>query len=330
MQLKDIFQPIEKELKEVSGALASSLSKSKNESILKIGRFLLETPGKRLRPALVILSAKATSTYHSPITGNQLTQIASAMELIHAASLIHDDVIDHASLRHNKSTINYKWGNDVSIALGDYLYSVAFELISICGNTGILQCISSATKSMCEGELIQVCERDDLALLRERYITIVKKKTASLFIASCRAGAILADAKLSYKDAVSEYGLNFGIAFQIMDDYLDLIARQEDLGKSPGADFKMGELTLPILNLLSQSEDKAKIISLLKEKDKQKTFGRIRQRFMNSPALFKTKEDISFYVEKAKRGLNRLEESSFKQSLSGLADFVIEKINIQQ
>lgn len=329
MQLQKIYQLIKKELIAVEQILEKSLKGAKNKSILEISDYLLVAKGKRLRPALVILSAKA-SQQPSPINERSMVSIAAAMELIHTASLIHDDVIDHASLRHNKPTINSKYGQDVSIALGDYLYSIGFELISSCRNTDILSCIASATKAMCEGELIQVCERDNLELLRKRYLIITKKKTASLFVASCQAGAILSDSKVSVQQTLKGYGLNFGIAFQIIDDYLDLIGQAKDLGKSPGADFKMGELTLPVLNLLAQTKDKNRILSLIREQDSPGAFKELRQRFINSEAHIKTKDDVSYYIRKAKKSLNNLENSCFKQSLFVLTDYVADRIDITE
>ncbi len=327
MQLKEIYQPIRKELTAVEQILEKSLKGATNKSILEISDYLLGAKGKRLRPALVILSARASQK--SPdINERSMASVATAMELIHTASLIHDDVIDHAPLRHNKPTINSKYGQDVSIALGDYLYSIGFELISSCGNTGILSCIASATKSMCEGELIQVCERDNLDLLRKRYIIIAKKKTAGLFIASCQSGAVLSNCEVSLQHTLKEYGLNFGIAFQIIDDCLDLIGKTEDLGKAPGADFKMGELTLPVLNLLAEDKDRNRVLSLIQEQNNPASFKELRQRFVNSRALLKTQEDVCFYVQEAKKGLSGLKDSCFKQSLFSLTDYIAQRLRL--
>lgn len=324
MRLKEIYRPIKKELKAVEQVLKTSLKNTGYNSISEITTYLLDSKGKKLRPALVILSAKAAQ--EPSINKHSMVSIAAAMELIHTASLIHDDVIDHAALRHNKPTINSKYGRDVSIAMGDYLYSVGFNLISSCGNKDILSCISQATKTMCEGELIQVCERSNLNLLKERYILIVKKKTASLFAASCQAGAMVSSSRRPVYSALKAYGLNFGIAFQIIDDCLDLIGREEDLGKPPGADLKIGELTLPVLNLLSQAKDRNKIISLIKEQHDPGAFKDLKEKFIDSPALIKTKIDTLFYIHKAKAGLNNLEGSEFKESLLNLADFAAERI----
>lgn len=324
MGLKEIYQPIDRELSDVEKILEINLQGAKNKSVLEVGRYLLEAKGKRIRPALVLLSAKASRA--SDLNQRAVILSAAAVELIHIASLIHDDVIDQAALRHNKPTINAKWGSDTSIALGDYLYSLAFELISRCGNSDILECVSCATKSMCEGELIQVCERDNLDLLKKHYIIIVKKKTAGLFAASCQMGGMLCGSPKPLKEAFKQYGLNFGVAFQIMDDCLDLIGQEEDLGKSPGADFNMGELTLPVLNLLLQSKNKNRIMYLLRQQDKKAAFKELRQRFIDSSAFMRTREEASAYIKEAKESLNRLEDSPFKQSLFGLADYIAGRI----
>ncbi|MBU3911264.1 MAG: polyprenyl synthetase family protein, partial [Candidatus Omnitrophica bacterium] len=224
MELSHIYKPIEKELRGVEKLLRDSLNSAGNKAISRICNYLLDAKGKRLRPALVLLSGKAVGS--STALDPAIIKVAAGIELIHAASLVHDDVIDHSKLRHNKPTINSKWGQDLSIALGDYLYSVAYELISQCNNIDILQCISSATKAMCEGELVQVSERDNLDLLKRRYIVIVKKKTASLFAASCQSGSLVSRSKRSLQVAMKAYGLNFGIGFQITDDYLDIVSEE--------------------------------------------------------------------------------------------------------
>lgn len=325
MKLKEIFRPIEKELLEVEKVLENSLRSTGYKSILEMNNYLLNARGKRLRPALFILSAKASPK--KGVSKKKLANIASAVELIHMASLIHDDVIDHSSLRHNKPTINSKWGEDVSIALGDYLYSVAFELFSDFAKPDIIRCISSATKMMCEGELIQVCERDNLGLLKERYIIIVKKKTASLFAASCQAGSLASYSKGLLQDALKEYGLNLGVAFQIADDYLDLAGDQECLGKAPGQDIKIGELTLPVLNLLesAEEEERKELRKLLNSKRTRASLKKIKSRLIGSDAAHRTKETALSYVTLAKEKINPLSNSLYKESLLNLADFVMER-----
>lgn len=324
MELRNIYNPIQKELDKVDKILLETFRGAENGSIRKMADYLLESPGKRIRPALVILSAKAVLNPKSSAISPQLIKIASAIELIHTASLIHDDVIDRCAVRHHKPTINAQWGQDVSIVLGDYLYSIAFKLISACENMDILNCISSATETLCEGELIQVAERNNLSLSKERYIVIVKKKTASLFAASCEVGAMVAGCPRRLRDALKQYGLNFGIAFQIIDDYLDIMSSQRRLGKPVGLDIRVGELTLPLLYFADHNHlsfQKA----FLKAQGNKKKIGSLKKLLISSGACEKTRGDILDYSLKAKDNLNVFKDSEFKQSLLGLVDFIQEK-----
>ncbi len=322
MNLEQIYQPIKNELAGVEQALKHSLKSSKYESILKISRQILASGSKKLRPALVILSAKAAFPHRPSVTNSQLTNIATAIELIHRASLVHDDLIDHSQLRHNRPTLNCARGEDAAIAFGDYLYLIAFELLSNCDNTDVLQCVNSAAKAMCEGELLQICERSNVNLLRKHYLIVVKKKTAALFASSCRAGSLFSGTVGPMQNALEEYGLNFGIAFQMVDDCMDFIGKKENLGKFPGNDFRMGEVTIPILNLLSQNRDKNRIMSLLRNEDKESSFNRLKQRFTGSPAFLQTKAEILFYINNAKNSLKILPDSCFRDTLSYLAEYV--------
>ncbi|OIO35179.1 MAG: hypothetical protein AUJ74_06970 [Candidatus Omnitrophica bacterium CG1_02_44_16] len=328
MLLEEIYRPIKKDLAGIERTIKLNIASGANASVLKITDFLLRAGGKRLRPALVILSAKAALGSNRRTISGQVNKIASAVELIHLASLIHDDVVDHSQIRHNKPTVNSKWGDDVSIILGDYLYSVGFDLISSCRNFDILTCISQATRWMCEGELIQVCERDDFDILKERYFAIIKNKTANLFAASCQAGVLAVGQNSTLQAILKEYGLNLGVAFQIVDDSLDLIGDMSSLGKEPGADFKMGELTLPVLNLISELKNCDKRRELISQKNNVKAFREVRKIFINSHALRKTKEEAGFYVRKAKDALGAVKDSLFKQSLFELADYVVDRMKV--
>lgn len=327
MNLKYIYRPIAKDLVQVDSLLNESLKRTRYRSILELNSYLLESKGKGIRPALVIISAKACGQVPATIA-SALVKIASAIELIHVASLVHDDIIDQSALRHHKPTFNVKFGEDVSIAFGDYLYAIAFELIASCKNTDILSCIAQASRTLCEGELIQVCERDNLSLLKERYLLIVKKKTASFFAASCQVGAIFSQSRKSTQEALKEYGFNLGVAFQIIDDCRDLIGSKKKLGKNPGLDFKMGELTLPVLNLISQEpKEKKSIIELLKNQSDERAFRNLSHKFLNSSALEKTKQEAFLYIQKAKNSLGNLKDSPYRRSLSALADYVAIKID---
>ncbi len=326
MNFQEIYQPIQEELRDVEDTILESLHQAKNASILKVNRFLLRSSGKRLRPALVILSAKASVNHKPQLPRGQLINIASAIELIHMASLIHDDVIDHSPRRHHQATVNSRWGEAASIALGDYLHALAFKLIAGCSSADILACISAATQAMCEGELIQVLERDNLSLLKERYLLIIKKKTASLFAASCEAGALASNSAKSLQHSLKGYGLNLGIAFQIVDDYMDLVAPEEALGKQPGQDIAVGEVTLPVLSLLKTmgKDERRRMETLLKSKT-HGCLSELKEGLANSKAQSYTKGISLTYVNAAKERLQGLPCSAYRNSLFKLGDLVLSR-----
>ncbi len=328
MELTQIYQPIEKELEAVESSLRVAFAESEYPSILELGSFVAESPGKRIRPALVILSAKVASREKAgEPESEKLVMVATAVELIHVASLVHDDVIDKASMRHNRPTVNSKWRDDVSVIFGDYVYSKALELISKCSNTALLSCMSEAMKTMCEGELLQVCMRGNVNLSRSSYLAVIKKKTASFFAACCHLGTIISNRNSDVQAALKEYGMNFGIAFQIVDDYRDIIGEQNDLGKHPGQDVMMREVTLPLMNLLDTvgQAEKARLANILASGPEHADLEGIRKAFISSDAVCKTKEVASHYAECAKQKLTFLNDSDYKVSLNSLADYVIQR-----
>lgn len=330
MSLSEIYAPIAKELKEVDTALRSSVQDASNPEVLKIAEVVLSSPGKRIRPALTLLVGKAISQIRpviDPPANAKLTRIASAFELIHMASLVHDDVMDKATIRHNKPTINSIWGEDASVAFGDFLYSISSQMTTECRDLALHGCMSRATRDMCEGELLQVCERDNLDLTQESYLTIIKKKTAGLFASSCEAGAIVFHAPLELQKAMWECGLNLGIAFQIIDDFLDLVAEQKNLGKTPGQDVEIGKLTLPLLYLLEESsvQEKREIKRLIGQASHPAAFEELKNRLSCSRAVGRTIDDIAYYISEATRGICLLPVSPCRMSLERLASFIVER-----
>jgi octaprenyl-diphosphate synthase len=328
MNLKEIYRPVAEELKAVEDFLTSAIKESKNQSILAMSDSLLESLGKRIRPALVILSEKAASAgKSSSCNQDELIKIAAAVELIHMASLIHDDVLDKAKMRHNRPSTNVRWGDDVSIVLGDYIYSKAFDLIGKCKNPDVFACISEAIYVMSEGELIHVSQRGDLNLSKDSYMVIIKKKTASLFAACCHAGSIIGNHNLSVQATLKGFGLNFGIAFQIIDDCLDIIEEEKVLGKCPGQDVIAGDITLPLLNLLdvtSQTE-REELKNILRASIDRRSLRKIRTMFVNSKAVDLTQKTALSYIARAKGRLDELENSDYKRSLGCLADYISQK-----
>jgi geranylgeranyl pyrophosphate synthase len=330
VDLGDIYEPIASDLKTVEELLKSCLSNSKNPSISAMNNLLLESAGKRIRPALVILSQKATSVDDKQTNGHRkLIEIAAAMELIHMASLIHDDVLDQATMRHTRPSINARYGDDISIALGDYIYSKALQLIAQCRNIDVFSCISEAICVMCEGELTHVCQRGNLELSKSRYIAIAKKKTASLFAACCHAGAILGNHSREIHRSLKEFGRNFGVAFQIIDDCKDVLGEESELGKRPGQDIIAGDITLPLL-ILSEvvgRDERAEIRNMLGAGNNKDNLERLRTMLVDSNALHKTRDVITSYLNTAREHLNSLTGSVYKESLGRLVDYTTQRIS---
>jgi octaprenyl-diphosphate synthase len=202
--------------------------------------------GKRLRPALLLLAARAcgriTPAHHT---------LAAVVEMIHTATLVHDDVLDGASLRRHVTTVNAGWGNQTSVLLGDFLFTHAFHLSTTVGDIRASAIIGAATNRVCEGELEQICERGNLALTERAYLDIIDAKTAELTACCCRLGALFSDAARDVVEGLARYGRYLGLAFQIADDLLDLVGEERAAGKSLGTDLDQQKLTLPMIRLLA-------------------------------------------------------------------------------
>jgi geranylgeranyl pyrophosphate synthase len=258
-----------------------------------------------------------------------LVLLGAAIELIHTASLIHDDIIDDSRLRRNKPAIHIRWGKDAAIAFGDYIYSKAFELVASCGRPDVLDCVAKATTAMCEGQLFQILQRDNLDLKKNDYIVIVKKKTASLIAACCKSAALLIDRDAEEKHrALDNYGLNFGIAFQIVDDYLDIMGDEDSLGKALGQDIAMGEITLPVYDLFNSlgKKERGELKQIILSRNiNSEVIKKIRDKINRQKISLKIKERILSYVCRSKHNLARLKDSCFREKLMDLADYVVER-----
>ena len=325
--LADIYQPIKKDMEGVEDTLSSIFVETIPESVQDVGDFVLGSPGKRLRPALLLLSARAPSGNGAAVKDPQgVINVASACELIHVASLIHDDVVDRAKMRHNRESINSRWGDDLSVVFGDYIYAKAFDLISRLGNGDVFACIIKAITMMCEGELLQVCQRKHLNLSKDSYMLIVKQKTASMFAACCETGTILGNHNGQVRAGLKEFGMNFGIAFQIIDDCKDMMSGESTLGKCPGQDMMVGEVTLPMMNLLDSVSGarRKELTDILQSQISDDGVQCIRETFLDSDALAKTKQTVTHHIDRAKQGLNVLRNSGYKDSLNCLMDYVID------
>jgi octaprenyl-diphosphate synthase len=232
---------VEREIEEVLAA-ETNLTR-------EVGRYARNTRGKQLRPILLVLAAKACGA-----EGRAVHQTAASLEIVHNASLLHDDVIDKSLTRRGKPTVNAQFGDNVAILMADYLYSNAFKLALQCLNPEVLMFITRVTSNMCEGEMFQIEKAGEL-LTESDYERIVKGKTAYLFSACCGLGAVLADAGERKLEALSRFGLAFGMAFQITDDVLDYVAEDDHFGKTVGTDIGGGKQTLPLIHALASAEN---------------------------------------------------------------------------
>lgn len=325
MDLKKIYEPITEEFKLVEESISSALSGSDEKSILEMGSFVADGTGKKIRPALVLLCGKVDSSSHEQAQNEkELVKIATAVELIHMASLIHDDVLDEAKMRHNRPSVNAKWGNAISIVFGNYVYSRAFELIGQSSNAEVFSCFSEALKLMCEGELMHLYQRDDLSMSKEDYMQVAKNKTASLFSASCYAGAVIGGNQAGVCEALRGFGLDLGIAFQIIDDCRDIFSEEDTLGKIPGQDVMSGDVTLPVLILLESvsSEKRDQLRDMLLAGSRVDNLGAIRDALVACDALTKTQRVAEEYINSAKQRLEKVADSDYKKSLLMLAEYV--------
>src|SRR3954453_1647418 len=210
--------------------------------IPELAGHIIAAGGKRLRPILALAAARMCG-----YRGGPHQTLAACVEFIHTATLLHDDVVDDSALRRGEASANVLWGNKPSVLVGDFLFSRAFQLMVMPASLRVLEILSNASAVIAEGEVLQLITSNDTATTELAYLEVIKGKTAALFSAACEVGAVIADRPKKEQEALSSYGLNLGIAFQLIDDALDYSARQEALGKTVGDDFREGKITLPVI-----------------------------------------------------------------------------------
>lgn len=247
LALKQAFEPISEELLAVEESIRSQ-ARAFDPSVEPYVAYAIESHGKRLRPALALLSGGSTG----PITPDH-SSLAVIVELIHAATLVHDDILDHADLRRNQPTANARWGNSLAVLLGDCLFAHALRLAAAFEDNRICRRIADAASEVCSGEIIQTQRRFDLQLSVPDYFQILEKKTGALFAVAGELGAFLNGASTEVQTSLHRFGMRLGTAYQIYDDCVDLAGEQDKAGKTLGSDLRRGKLTLPVLHLLQTS-----------------------------------------------------------------------------
>lgn len=325
MPLSEIYKPIKKELGQFEDSFIKQIAEQ-NGFAHSLAGLLLKSRGKRLRPALVLFSAKINNKEITP----PVLSLAVAMELIHTASLIHDDVVDGANLRRKIPTINSKGDNQLAVLMGDYLYSRASIILSDINSQGILQNLAQTTTAMCQSELSQFNRRSDFNLKEEEYLKIVTNKTASLIASSCRNAALLSGASSAQIEALSNYGLNFGIAFQIVDDCLDFTGQEKALGKTLGLDLKRGSLTLPLIYLLNypkQNGARSILKNIFSSLPSENQLNKVKKLVLESGAVTKAYQKAGTYIDRARESLKIFNSSPAKESLIKLSELCLNRDN---
>ena len=287
----------------------------------EIAAYLIEAGGKRLRPLLVLLCAKACG-----YQGSDHVKLAAVIEFLHTAMLLHDDVVDESNLRRGRKTVNAAWGNAPSVLVGDFLHSRAFEMMVDIGNIRVMEILSKATNVIAEGEVQQLSFIRNPATTEVEYMEIISRKTAMLFQAAAHAGAVLAGANEKTEHALRDYGLHLGIAFQMVDDQLDYLGTPEELGKNIGDDLAEGKVTLPLIVAMrnGQPDQKAFVENAIRNGGVENLPEMIRL-VKATDALKYTSEQANTELCQAMACLNNVADSEFKDSMSTLVNFVVDR-----
>jgi octaprenyl-diphosphate synthase len=318
--LENVLECIGDDLEKVDQEFRKNL-RSNVPIISAIGEYLLLSGGKRFRAKLLLLSSKLCGYY-----GELHISMASLIEFIHTATLLHDDVVDRAKLRRGMESANSKWGNEACVLVGDFLFTKCFSLLVQSGNWKILHTISRATTIMAEGELEELIKTNDFSLTEEGYLSIIASKTAYLISAATQIGAILGNVSEAKEKALVDFGMDVGTAFQLIDDNLDYTSNKS--GKKIGIDLQDGKITLPLIFTLTHcSEDERAFIRETVESHpiKKKAFSRVVEIIERYNGTHYTLEKAKGYIERAKGHLHLFADSKEKEALLGLANYVLER-----
>lgn len=312
------------ELQQVEDTIKKSLN-SQVSLINEVAHYILSSGGKRIRPLLLIITSRLNGR---EANDHPEVLLASSVEFIHTATLLHDDVIDQADVRRGKKSAHTLWGNQASILVGDYLYTQAMSCALSLASQEINTVLAEACRLMTEGETLQLTHHGNLEVTEQEYLKVIQYKTAALLSATCRLGGIVSGLDLDKREALARFGLHLGIAYQLADDTLDYIADKDLLGKSLGKDLKEGKITLPLLHLLSNcpGRERERVKGILKmdritERDLREILALMKRYGSTEYSLKKATESI----EKAKKNLNFFPPSLHRQALFVVADYAVSR-----
>ena len=320
-QMQEYTAPVQGNLQEFDRRLGDYL-RGDSPLISSIARHLLKSRGKRIRPAFVFLSCGAGDSFSEHSVDASL-----AIELVHTATLLHDDVVDDSDMRRGMETVNAQWTNLISVLMGDYLFAKAFKIMVRTGSIEFMAAISAATERVSLGELRQIEETGNYSLSEDEYLTIIADKTASLFTISCEVGPILTELGPDQRQRFATFGERIGTAFQIADDLLDYVGDAEVTGKEPGIDVLTGQVTLPLIHSLKQvgKEARAEIVGLLKQKDRDDTFERIQSFVAENGGIDYAYHRADEMAQQGLEALSYLPRSPYLDSLVNLVEFTTKR-----
>ncbi len=318
MNLEDIYKPIQADLDKVEQSL-KEISTTGFPLLSQLLAYTLRDGGKRIRPALTLLAGKFER--YDPA---RLILMATAIELLHTATLVHDDIVDKSSLRRGKPTVSRTWGENRALLLGDYLFARAGRLAASTGNLRVVELFSETLMTISAGELRQTGITFDPKNARREYFDWISSKTACLFATAAESGAVLAQSPESTITALREYGLNFGIAFQIIDDVLDFTGEEKELGKPVGSDLSEGIATLPSILFIESHPDDNIIASVAGRKDADIT-ARAIEKVRGSAAIDQCYEMAADFASRACLAIQPLADGPAKRSLVSLAEYILKR-----
>lgn len=320
---KRIFSQVAAELDQVELEFERQ-ARSNVQVIAYLAEYLRESGGKRVRPALTILSNYAVggdgSRYNS-------IRMATVMEFLHTATLVHDDIIDSADTRRNRPTVNALYGNETAVLMGDWLYMSAFETSLAERSLPILDILTSVTRKMTEGELLQLTTLQRSDISEQQYLDIIQRKTAFLFSACCEVGAILGGANEAEQIALKDYGMNLGMAFQVTDDLLDFTSTDDALGKGVGVDLLGGKVTLPLIYLIASEPSAGDMVQAVMNAGDYTSVprGQLHEAVERVGALSRARERADEFARAARTALDALPATEFRNTLAAIPTYVIER-----
>lgn len=320
LSIDEVYRLIAEDKKAVDELIKQRL-RSDVVLVNQLGHYIVSSGGKRLRPIILLLSARA-----SGYQGEFHNQLAAVIEFIHTATLLHDDVVDASDLRRGQDTANAIWGNEASVLVGDFLYSRAFQMMVEVGSMRIMEVLANATNVIAEGEVLQLMNCNEPDTTEERYLEVIRYKTAKLFEAAAQLGPILCESDEAQISAMAKYGMHLGTAFQLIDDVLDYSATSDEMGKNIGDDLAEGKPTLPLIHAMRKGNPQQKqLIRTAIEQGGRDYIKEVVAAIHDTGAIDYTADAAEKEAEKAKMQLDILPASPYKEALLALADFSVNR-----